>query len=266
MPGGNVTTDQTAPDTEKRSWFSLLREMCRHCWDLFAPPACPGCGTHLSPDAIDTCFCTNCRDLADPVDSPCCPQCRAPRTTIPGRSTKGVDLICRQCHADPPPFDVVHVRWLYRDSISDAIRAGKYASELWRLRRLADTTRSWAHDVIAPQTPGDVGICAVPMAPKELRARGFNHASLLARWWFGREDQPAVKPVATEPQAGLPREERIQNLNDAFELRDTAAVSSRPWVIIDDVVTTGATARELAGTLKRAGAPQVQVLALARAP
>jgi len=258
--------DGTATDTVKRGWRARVRKLARRCWDLFAPPACPGCGDHLSRDVNDTSFCANCRQLADPVESPCCPRCRAPRTTIPGRSTQGVDLICRQCHKDPPSFDVVHVRWLYRDSISDAIRAGKYSRELWRLRHLADTTRSWAHDVIAPQTPADVGICAVPMAPKELRTRGFNHASLLARWWFGRDDRPAVKPVATEPQAGLRREERIQNLNDAFELRDTAAVSSRPWVIIDDVVTTGATARELAGILKQGGAPHVQVLALARAP
>jgi predicted amidophosphoribosyltransferase len=236
----------------------------RHLWTGFAPPKCVGCRAEL----VDTenSFCEPCDRLADPVLSPACPRCLEPRQRSPGRGTVGADILCRRCRDSPPPFQTVDARWLYRDSVSDALKAVKYGGDLWRLHRMALCTREWAH-ALEPSAvdDDDVGICPVPMTPADLRTRGFNVSVLLARWWFDRFDYPIQKTVPTPAQTGLPREQRLENLKDAFEPHRTARIAGRRWLVIDDVVTTGTTVRRVAATLHEAGASSVRVVSVARA-
>ncbi|WPL11809.1 MULTISPECIES: ComF family protein [Thiorhodovibrio] len=109
----------------------------------------------------------------------------------------------------------------------------------------------------------------VPLHSKRLRERGYNQSLEVARV-IGRElkipvDSRVVERAwATPPQLSLAREERLANVRDAF--RVPRPLQARHVAIIDDVVTTGATAGELAGVLHQAGAERVDVWAIARTP
>jgi ComF family protein len=118
-------------------------------------------------------------------------------------------------------------------------------------------------DVVAP----------VPLYPAKLRKRGFNQAGVLIRPWENdppggvRIIQHLLKRVrATRPQAGLSAREREHNLRGAFRLGDGVSVLGQRVVLVDDVLTTGATAGACTEVLRSAGAAAVDVLTLGRAP
>ena len=116
------------------------------------------------------------------------------------------------------------------------------------------------HDLVVP----------VPLHLERLRWRGFNQALSLARALVPRGDarlapMALVRQRATAAQVGLGEADRRHNIRGAFAVSDRARVRGRRVLLVDDVMTTGATADECAGTLRRAGARQVDVLVLARA-
>jgi ComF family protein len=113
-------------------------------------------------------------------------------------------------------------------------------------------------------------IIPVPLHIGRLRWRGFNQAAMLAVSVARRIDRPLdlrtlVRVRETPPQTQRNRDERIKNLKRAFAVRRPARIASRRILLIDDVMTTGATADECARTLLAAGARRVDVLTLARA-
>lgn len=113
----------------------------------------------------------------------------------------------------------------------------------------------------------------VPLSAERLRERGYNQAWELARrlgagLGIGTDAQVLLRPVDTAHQASLPRAERERNLRGAFMVDPSrrGAVAGHRIALVDDVMTTGATLREAALELLRAGAAEVQVWALARTP
>lgn len=111
----------------------------------------------------------------------------------------------------------------------------------------------------------------VPLSPSRLRQRGFNQAALLANW-LGKALQLPVdggllqRVQEQQSQQGLSANERRRNLKQAFALVKDARLEGRHLALVDDVLTTGATADSLALLLKRAGAGRVDVYCLARTP
>jgi ComF family protein len=150
-----------------------------------------------------------------------------------------------------PLIDTLH-RFKYERDVTLAPPLGAYLS--------AHCPLSLDHDLIVP----------VPLDLERLRWRGFNQAAMLAEI-LGRRGSHPVAPRAlqrrrvTPPQVGLGEEERRRNVAGAFAVRDRAVVRHRRVLLVDDVMTTGATVNECAKVLRRAGAAQVDVVVLARA-
>jgi ComF family protein len=123
------------------------------------------------------------------------------------------------------------------------------------VRRLVDTS-----DVLVP----------VPLHPRRLRERGYNQSALLAAALARLTGRPVHEAVLvrrrdTPPQAGRPAAERRRNVAGAFVVRRRGPVDGRVVTVVDDVTTTGATARECARALAGAGAREVRLLTVARA-
>lgn len=229
------------------------------------PPRCVGCDSYLRAGQL---ACGRCRHTIFAVDSPQCRICGHPRRVAPG-TYGGVDEICRRCLDRRPRFDSARSCWEYDGTIAEAIQRAKYRGHLWAARALAVELRPWLHAQLA-QIETACGeqplLTAVPMHPRDLRRRGYNLAYLLLRQ---AADGRAIAMVTrktrrTRAQAGLGRSERVANLRGAFACADDR-LAGRSVVVFDDVLTTGATADELARTLRRGGARRVDVLSAARA-
>ena len=181
-------------------------------------------------------------------------------------------LICGQCQKKPPAFKQVVAPWTYGFPVDTLISRFKHQSR-WplglMLARLLgqylqhrfDDTELTRPDCLLP----------VPMARKRLRERGFNQALMLARWLSEDLDLPhdehlLLRPHETVAQQALDAKTRQRNLLTAFALAPGAQLQGRHFALVDDVLTTGATAHSLARLLMAAGARQVDVYCLARTP
>jgi ComF family protein len=164
------------------------------------------------------------------------------------------------------PGHVGNCLWLgaYEEPLDRLVRALKYeaATRLapWLGRALAEQAArlGWRPDVA----------CPVPLHPARRRHRGYNQAALLARELATALDVPCLQLLArrrpTLPQARLSRAARAANVAGAF-LAEPARTAGRCVLLVDDVLTTGATAAACAAALRRAGARRVRVAVVARA-
>lgn len=184
--------------------------------------------------------------------------------------------LCRPCRLAPPAFARAVAYGLYRGRLKDAIHALKYD----RLHPAAGGLGRMLAQAIAPlaaDAPGGLLVIPVPLHKRKQAQRGFNQARALAiqalaclrkrnpEWHLILAASALVRVRATESQAGLTPRQRRLNVRAAFRVADGAEVAEKNVLLIDDIMTTGATARAAALALKRAGAAHVWVATLARA-
>ncbi len=169
-------------------------------------------------------------------------------------------MICGECIKDRPFFKTSITYGLYEGLLKRAIHLLKYCG----LRGLAKPLSGLLAEMPVPEAQI---IIPVPPDIKRLKARGFNHSSLIARELSKRLSIPLeldglIKVKSTAQQVNLKREERLRNMRGAFRaLRD---FRGKRILLVDDVITTGATASECARALLRAGAEEVYLVAVAR--
>lgn len=180
-------------------------------------------------------------------------------------------LICGQCLKGPPAFEHVAVPWRFAFPVDSLISRFKHQSR-WPLGRLlAEHLARYLQHRFDEGLPRPDLLLPVPLAHKRMRQRGFNQALMLADWVSpvlnlpGRNDL-VQRTLDTQSQQELDAAGRRRNLRQAFALTDELQIQGRHVAVIDDVLTTGATAEAMARLLKRAGAIRVDIYCLARTP
>jgi ComF family protein len=230
--------------------------------DLLFPPACPLCRAALASGAAGP-LCAACDNRLPAASAPVCVRCG-----LPLAGAFDAEVACARCTHRPPPYDAARAPWRYLGTARRAVREFKYRHR-WRVgRRLAEdmagcARRSWpadSHDLIVP----------VPAHWLRRRLRGHDPAAELAARLSALLDTPcaprAMRRVRwTPPQARLRGLERRRNVRGAFRA-DPGRIAGRRVLLVDDVLTTGATASACATALKVAGARRVHVLTAARTP
>lgn len=232
--------------------------------DFFYPRVCASCeGLTRHPFPL----CTECSSSLNRLKRPFCDRCGLP---LPG--SVAVEALCGECLRRPPAFDRARAAFIYKQAdrtsaLARAVARFKYGRKvtlsgaLGELLRYGCPVDPFTYDWVTP----------VPLTLERLRWRGFNQALMLARNLFRSNN---IIPTLLErtgesrPQADLGRDARLKNVRGAFRVREAcrASVRGSAILLIDDVMTTGATVNECSLALKRAGARLVDVLVLARVP
>ncbi|MBM7062257.1 ComF family protein [Pseudomonas sp. UL073] len=181
------------------------------------------------------------------------------------------DQVCGACLRRPPSFSRVIAPWRYEFPLDSLITRFKHQAK-WPLGHLL-AARCAEHllQAYAQGLPRPDLLLPVPLATRRLRQRGFNQAALLARWLSAALqlplDEDALRRCRDTPaQQDLDAAARRRNLREAFALAPGVALAGRHVAVVDDVVTTGATAEALARLLRRAGAAEIDLYCLARTP
>ncbi len=211
-------------------------------------------------------MCGRCWDktLQLQICAPWCPSCGLPFQGF----DPGPAHLCSDCIADPPPFSGARSFGYYEGELSQVIQEFKFHGR----RKLAvllgplvasAVTSTWARDHI------DL-LCPIPLHPKRKRERGFNQSELLARSVSGILGLPMEVGVLrrsrhTPPQVGLTDPERLRNVRGAFLCARPDLAAGKRVLLIDDVMTTGATLRSATKTLLAGGALRVAAVTVARA-
>ena len=180
-------------------------------------------------------------------------------------------LTCDGCLLEPPAYEQVAVPWRYDFPVDSLITRFKHNAKWPFGHLLADVLSQYLQHRFDEDLPRPDALLPVPLAAKRLRQRGFNQAAMLARWLSRQLDLPCEENVVhriqdTSAQQDLDAKARKRNLRNAFALTTDAHVKGRHLALVDDVLTTGATAQALARLLMNAGAVRVDVYCLARTP
>jgi ComF family protein len=235
--------------------------------DLVFPALCSVCEVTLGVGRRDP-LCGRCWGAITRLGDPWCDVCgaAAPRAASRDDPAHGVapERPCATCVTSPPPYDYARSAAVYEGELRDAIHRLKFGGR----RALANPLGDLALEQCGASLPAAIdALIPVPLARDRERERGFNQAELLARR-IGRRAAVPTRPRwltrrrPTRPQSDLSAAERRANVRDAFQASDR--VAGRHVLLVDDVLTTGATLEACARALRAAGARRIGVLTVAR--
>jgi ComF family protein len=238
-----------------RAWRAGLRSAL----DLALPPLCPSCREPLADGAL----CAACWSKLSFIAPPFCV-----RLGIPFAYDSGQGLLSMEAIAHPPAYDRARAAVRYDDVARALVHALKYGDRL----DLAPTMGRWmaraGHELLRDCD----ALVPVPLHWRRLWARRFNQSAALAKAIAADRTGIAVAYSAlarikpTAQQVGLSKSQRADNVQGAFRVaaERRPEVAGRRLILIDDVLTSGATAEACARALLRAGAAKVDVLVFAR--
>ncbi len=249
---------------------AVFPSRCRLCnqplLHLSTAPICADCWHHLSQQD-PTHLCEICGELLS-LD-------RSRFATRASTESSHADgSLCPLCERARPPFQWALAYGVYQNRLRGMIHLLKYE----RIPTIAEPLGKLLAASIAQRNdlPANLTVVAVPLHAIRQRERGFNQTALLAEVTVRalrklRPDlqielarQAMGRQRATESQSGLRPHQRRRNLRGAFFIRQPEQIAGRSMLLLDDIYTTGATARECSRTLQRAGAASVYVATLAR--
>jgi ComF family protein len=241
-----------------RLWPPRPLSLLSRLLDVVYRPGCAACdGSIAAGDGL----CESCAVSLEPLAGRC-PRCARPA------GAGADDETCRRCRRIPPPFTTIAAPYLYGGELAVALRRLKFGGRRDVARTLAPLLRPGLAEIAA----GCDLIVPMPLHWRRMARRTFNQAALLAR--HARPpgappiDQLALRRVrATAPQTGLDARARRGNVSGAFDVagRRRSRVAGRHILLVDDIVTTGATMAAAATALLAAGARSVTGFCAARA-
>lgn len=244
-----------------RSKLSGMQGFLRETWQLvnalsvaFFPASCANCHTFLATRVAEN-LCRTCLVVLEPNLGPRCDRCDVPL---------GLSGLCSRCAMQSPSFALLRAPFIYGGPLTELITSAKFSGR-------EDYARALGHLLLSePDVRLLAGLAAfcvpMPLSQKRIRSRGYNQSAVLAHMLAHRFHLPYLNVLRrvrdTAPQSDLSLEERQRNVASAF-------VSKRKLegtiLLIDDVVTSGATMHHAAQALLDAGADKVLAIAVARA-
>ncbi len=241
------------------SMWAQLRSWPRALLDFLLPPRCAGCGAQV---VEPTALCPACWGKMHFIERPFCE-----RLALPFEMDHGDGAVSPAALADPPPWTQARAAVLYDGLGGQLVRALKYADRHDVVPVMAHLTVRAGRDILAQAD----FIIPIPLHGQRLRQRRFNQSALLAQR-IGRMvgvpvmNNGLIRKRATLPQASLSRMARARNVAGAFMVSASvqARIKGRVIVLVDDVLTSGATLASATRALKRGGAARVDVLVFAR--
>src|SRR5499433_2756688 len=239
--------------------FGALRASCGLALDLALPPLCPAC---RDPVGAERGLCAPCWSKLSFIAPPYCE-----RLGIPFAYDPGPGILSMQAIADPPAYRRARAAVRFDDVARALVHALKYGDRL----DLAPMMGRWMATAGRVLTAEADALIPVPLHWRRYWARRFNQSVLLAEAIAKTSGVPVVlgalkRVKATPQQVGLSQSARALNVQGAFRVSPSgkSAVAGRRLILVDDVITTGATVDACARALLRAGAADVSVLAFAR--
>ena len=235
---------------------------------VFFPSDCRLCDTPLvSISRLPVC--PECLSALGPIRVPQCVRCG--ERLVPAQLLVG-DGQCQACRDYPPEFDRAVSFGEYEAELRDLIHLLKYEGVLPAAAQLGRLLSEAIRSLHLPAADVPVVIVPVPLHSSKQKQRGFNQAELIAKASVKRAREPfrvepdvLVRQRPTHSQVGLAREERVANMRGAFRVVAPERIAGRNVIVVDDVMTTGATVSECARVLKKAGAEKVWAATVARA-
>jgi ComF family protein len=237
-----------------------LRAGLRGVLDLALPPLCPACREPVEDQAL----CATCWSKLSFIARPYCE-----RLGIPFAYDPGPGLLSMQAIADPPAYNRARAAVRYDDIARALVHAFKYGDRL----DLAPTLGRWTANAGRELLAEADALVPVPLHWRRLWARRFNQSASLAQAVSAASAVPVLvlhgalqRAKATAHQVGLSQAERAVNVQGAFRVspEGKARIAGGRLVLVDDVLTSGATVDACTRALLRAGAANVDVLVFAR--
>lgn len=237
-----------------------IKEFKNKIVDLIFPKniKCMFCAEELNENEYN-CTCVNCLDILPFINNPCL-KCGAPMN----ENQCGV---CVECKSKNLNFTQAKSVFTYENLVSEVVYRFKYSQKEY----LAEHMVKYLVDVFATWNVFPNLITCVPLHPSKEKSRSFNQSKIMAKKFSEIVKVPYMdivkKKVDTPSQTSLSTKERFNNVKDSFEIlkESKAHIQGKTILIIDDVITTGATTSEMSGVMINAGAKECYVLSFAHA-
>ncbi len=238
----------------------MLHDIATGLLDLVYPRLCLLCREHRTDAGTTDPLCPECH-LSLPVNRPpFCRKCSRPLTTSD-------EIFCDHCRQTDLAFDQVWAAAIYDENMRRLIHLFKYGGKTALRHTFAGLILDFTRRYRIPAGQFD-GIMPAPLHNARLRERGYNQSCMLGEilaheLGLPLDDANLARTRNTRNQARLSPKERWTNVEGAFKITKPESVRGKRILIIDDLLTTGATLSGIAAVLKRAGAVNVSALTLA---
>lgn len=227
--------------------------------DLIYPRVCAGCRDVMVQPGY---LCWDCLCLSEKVTRPFCERCGDPVDGLVEGS-----YVCTWCLKNKPAFDSARSVFRYGGPAGNLVQELKYRGGVHMVNEMAEYMAGAVRSVFAP-VRFDL-VAGVPLYPRRQRERGYNQAGLIADA-VGRKlglesfNRGVRRIRDTVSQTELKASRRSSNVKGAFAVADEGWIFGKHILLVDDVMTTGATVGEVSRVIKQAGAASVRILTFAR--